>query len=153
MAELLSRSALLLQTMGELLGSLLKGGDVLVLSGGLGAGKTTFTQGIARGMSIKTPVTSPTFSLIHVYEGPQFNLVHCDFYRLKSVQEVENIGFLDYLTRSNAVVVEWGEEYLELMPKDSIHISIEQVPEGRLLKISSKDSAIEQWVKQCQSLA
>ncbi|KAF0196793.1 MAG: hypothetical protein FD169_772 [Bacillota bacterium] len=150
MNSLTTRTALELQQAGEHLGQLAMGGEVIILSGELGAGKTTFAQGVARGLGVTDYVTSPTFTLIHTYHG-RLTLVHCDFYRLKNLQEAMDIGFLDYLVSDSIVLIEWGEAYIELMPKDYLHITIEPHGEGRLLQVSEGNSVLEKWVSTWQS--
>lgn len=154
MKTLITDSVAALQRAGELLGKVATGGEVVILSGQLGAGKTTFTQGVARGLGISTPVTSPTFTLIHTYIG-RLTLVHCDFYRLKSHHEALNIGFLDYLSSESLVLVEWGETYLEIMPPNYITIDIEPYEQGRQLDVASDSKRgqelIEKWVSLWQS--
>ena len=150
MYSLTTHTALELQQAGERLGQLAMGGEVIILSGELGAGKTTFAQGVARGLGITGYVTSPTFTLIHTYPG-RITLVHCDFYRLSNPQEAVNIGFLDYLGSDSIVLIEWGETFIELMPKDYLHINIEAQGEGRLLKVSGEHSLLEKWVSKWQS--
>lgn len=150
MKSLTIHSAVEMQQVGALLGQLARGGEVIILSGELGAGKTTLAQGIARGLGITDYVTSPTFTLIHTYIG-RLTLVHCDFYRLKNPQEALDIGFLDYLTSDSIVLIEWGETFTELMPKDYMQINIESRGEGRLLTISGDHSLAEKWVSTWQS--
>jgi len=150
MKSLTTHTAVEMQQAGELLGQLARGGEVIILSGELGAGKTTLAQGVARGLGITDYVTSPTFTLIHTYFG-RLTLVHCDFYRLKNPQEALNIGFQDYMASDSIVLIEWGETFIELLPKDYMRINIESQGEGRLLKISGDHSLLERWVSKWQS--
>jgi len=94
---------------GENIGNTLKGGEVLVLSGVLGSGKTAFTKGVARALGVEETVTSPSFSIMNRYEGTVL-LFHFDFYRIDSVSEMEDL-LEDYLYRMDGVtVIEWGED-------------------------------------------
>lgn len=116
------------KSLGGLLAPLLVPGDVLVMSGDLGAGKTTFVQGLAKGLGIVERVTSPTFVLMKEYQGGRFPLMHLDVYRLGKVQEVIDLGIDEYLDPSYVVVVEWGDKVEPLLPQD--HLTIELVHEG-----------------------
>ena len=93
---------------GEKLGSLLQAGDVICLNGELGAGKTTLTKNIAKGMGIEDYVTSPTFSIINEYYG-KLNLYHFDTYRLEDVEEVSYLGFDEYFYGDGVCVIEWAD--------------------------------------------
>ena len=92
-------------------------GDLLVLTGPLGAGKTTLTQAIARQLGAAASVTSPTYTLVHEYPTPAGTLVHIDAYRLGDASAVERLGLEDYLERARLTVVEWGEGLLTLHPQ------------------------------------
>jgi len=92
---------------GERLGAHLAAGDLLLLAGGLGAGKTTFVRGLARGMGVAADVMSPSFQLVRIYPGP-VPLAHCDLYRLRDGSELADLG-VEELLETAAVVVEWGD--------------------------------------------
>ncbi|MFN8049719.1 MAG: tRNA (adenosine(37)-N6)-threonylcarbamoyltransferase complex ATPase subunit type 1 TsaE [Ancrocorticia sp.] len=115
---------------GEILGSLLEGGDLVMLDGPLGAGKTTLTQGIARGMDVSGRVASPTFVIAQVHHsrrgGPE--LVHVDAYRLSSLDELDALD-LDASLEDSATIVEWGEGKVEVLTEDRLTIKIIR-PEG-----------------------
>jgi len=96
------------EALGEDLGRRLRTGDLVLLSGELGAGKTTFVRGVARGAGSAAPVASPTFQLVRVYPG-RLQLAHVDLYRIGSAVELRDLG-LDELLDQGAVVVEWGEQ-------------------------------------------
>jgi tRNA threonylcarbamoyladenosine biosynthesis protein TsaE len=116
------------KSLGNLLAPLLVPGDVLVMSGDLGAGKTTFVQGLAKGLGIVERVTSPTFVLMKEYQGGRFPLMHLDVYRLARVQDVIDLGIDEYLDPSYVVVVEWGDKVEPLLPQD--HLTIDLLHEG-----------------------
>ncbi len=97
--------------LGERLGSNLRAGDVLVLTGDLGAGKTQLTKGIAAGLGVKADVTSPTFTIEMVYEGTDLPLYHFDLYRLNSADELEDTGIFDVLGSDGVCAIEWGEQF------------------------------------------
>ena len=100
----------------------LKPGDVVCLEGDLGAGKTTFTQGLAAALKVKGRVTSPTFCIVQEHAGDGCLLVHMDLYRLKGEEDVEAIGWEDYLARGAILVVEWPERAGGLIPPTARHI-------------------------------
>ena len=97
--------------LGERLGSSLRAGDVLVLTGDLGAGKTQLTKGIAAGLGVKADVTSPTFTIEMVYHGREMDLDHFDPYRLDSAEQLEDTGLFDVLGADGVCVIEWGEQF------------------------------------------
>ncbi len=129
--SLVSRSADETQRLGALLGELLRGGDIVCVSGELGAGKTCLVQGIARGLGIdpSVPVTSPTFTLVGEYPGP-VALRHADFYRVESYARLDDAGFLDLVDESGVLVVEWPERFPEALPEERLEIAIELVSES-----------------------
>lgn len=108
----------------EQLGSLLCAGDMIAFKGGLGAGKTTFTRGIAIGMGMNDVVSSPTFALVNDYQGEKMNLYHFDMYRINSEDDLESTGFYDYPFEENAAVIEWSENIQEFLPENTIYITI-----------------------------
>lgn len=117
------------RTLGAVLGRVLRPGDVVALHGNLGAGKTRFVQGIARGMGIERPVTSPTFILMNVYRAPDGRvLCHVDSYRLRDpVEEGYQMGLDQQLRGRDVCVVEWAERVRELLPADHLWVHIASV--------------------------
>lgn len=113
----------------EKLGRLVKPGDMIAYRGGLGAGKTTFTRGIAIGMGLGDVVTSPTFALVNEYRGENITLYHFDMYRIDSEEGMESAGFYDYPFEENAAVIEWSENIAEFLPKHTIYITIDRLGE------------------------
>ena len=103
----------------------LEPGNIVTLSGDLGAGKTAFVQGLASALGVKTRVTSPSFTIIHTYQG-QFPLVHMDVYRLDSFQEVIDLGFDELIDPEAILVVEWGEAVAPLLPTRYLEIELRQ---------------------------
>jgi tRNA threonylcarbamoyladenosine biosynthesis protein TsaE len=118
------------------IGRRLHAGDVVLLKGGLGAGKTQFVKGLAIGMGFSGVVTSPTFTLMQVYPG-HIPLYHFDLYRLRSSSELEGIGFEEYIGRDGVAVVEWPDLFPDEMPDDCLMIDIEkgEGPEKRVFLI------------------
>lgn len=102
-------------------------GDIIALTGPLGAGKTIFTQGFARGLGYEEPVTSPTFTLMNVYEGGRLTLYHFDLYRLpEGTESLEGIGYEDWFYAGGVALVEWAERAAEAMPENTVWITIER---------------------------
>lgn len=118
------------------LSPLLRPGDVIALGGDLGAGKTTFVQGLAAGLGIIDRVTSPTFVLMKEYLGGRFPLIHMDVYRLERMQEVVDLGYDEFLDPSHIVVVEWGDMVEPLLPKEHLGIQLRYGPEETMREIS-----------------
>lgn len=113
----------------EKLGAFIKAGDMIAYKGGLGAGKTTFTRGIAVGMGLGDNVTSPTFALVNEYRGENITLYHFDMYRIESEDDLESTGFYDYPFEENAAAIEWSENIAQFLPKDTIYITINSLGE------------------------
>jgi len=112
--------------LGESLGRRMRGGEVLALSGPLGAGKTHLIKGLARGLDVgqQEPVVSPTFVLVREYHG-RLRLIHCDAYRLGSAAELADLGIDEVLGEVDCIVaVEWADRVAALLPSDSIHIEL-----------------------------
>src|SRR5580693_5446144 len=133
-----------MRALGRSLATALRAGDLVILSGGLGAGKTTLTQGIGEGLGVRGPITSPTFVIARVHPPvripgqapaqdllePRPALVHADAYRLGSVLELDDLD-LDTDTSSSVTVVEWGEGLAEGLSADRLEITITPVAAGR----------------------
>ena len=109
----------------------LKGGEVVTLSGDLGAGKTTFTQSLALAMGIDEPITSPTFTLMNQYQSKKLKLYHFDMYRIEDIDEILETGLTEYFGNEDAVcVIEWAENIKPLLPKNIVDIQIEKLGEN-----------------------
>ena len=116
--------------LGEKCGELLAAGDVLVLTGDLGAGKTQFTKGIARGMGITADVTSPTFTIEMVYEGGVMPLYHFDLYRLNDSSQLDDIGLFDAMESDGPTVIEWGEQFADDIGDERVDVFISRLDGG-----------------------
>ena len=116
------------EAVGEALASRLEAGAVVAYLGGLGAGKTAFTRGLARGLGCTCRVTSPTFTIVNEYEG-RVSLFHFDLYRLGGEDELFDIGWEDYLTRGGVCAVEWSEQAAAALPPDAVTVTITRHPE------------------------
>ena len=129
------------ERLGQRLGETLRGGEVVAYLGELGAGKTAFTRGLARGLGISLRVTSPTYTIVNEYTGGRLPLFHFDMYRLGSEEELFDIGWEDYLVRGGVCAVEWSENVPGAM-EDAITVRIEKTSdEGR--KITIEGSALD----------
>jgi tRNA threonylcarbamoyladenosine biosynthesis protein TsaE len=119
--------------LGRLLAQLLHGGEVIALSGELGSGKTTFTQGLARGLGIRAAVTSPTFVLMNRYQAPDGRVLqHADCYRLTNAPlEMWDIGLTDLYEGDDIVVIEWADRIPSLLPEHRLEIAFAYLDESR----------------------
>ena len=112
------------EALGAALAEELKPGAVVAFTGDLGAGKTAFIRGLARGLGIGERVTSPTFTIVNEYEGGRLPLFHFDMYRLDSADELFDIGWEDYLARGGVCAVEWSEKVSEALEPGAIRVDI-----------------------------
>ncbi|MBQ7503641.1 tRNA (adenosine(37)-N6)-threonylcarbamoyltransferase complex ATPase subunit type 1 TsaE [bacterium] len=129
------------EALGERLAELLEPGDVIGFYGDLGAGKTAFVRGLARALQAKETVSSPTFVLMHIYEG-RIPVYHFDAYRLKDAGDLINIGAEEYIGGDGIACVEWSERVEEILPADRLYVSISYETEklgpcGRKLKFEA----------------
>jgi tRNA threonylcarbamoyladenosine biosynthesis protein TsaE len=108
---------------GERLGRLLEKGNIICLTGDLGAGKTAFTKGIAKGLEVLDYVTSPTYTIINEYEG-RLPLYHFDVYRLNDVEEMYELGYEEYFFGDGVVVLEWADIVTDIIPRERLWITI-----------------------------
>ena len=113
------------EALGEKLAKILQPGTVIAYTGDLGAGKTAFTRGLARGLGYAEPVTSPTYTIVNEYLGGRLPLFHFDMYRLRSSDDLWDIGWEDYLDRGGICAVEWSENVQDAM-ENAIWVRIEK---------------------------
>jgi tRNA threonylcarbamoyladenosine biosynthesis protein TsaE len=141
--ELAAASAEDTRGIGGVVGSVLRAGDVVSLTGDLGAGKTCFVQGAALALGVTQPVLSPTFTLVREYEG-RVPIHHVDVYRLRRLQDVLDLGFEEMVDAGAVVFVEWGDAIEALLPLDhlDVRIAIPDGDEGRTLGVAA---AGESW--------
>lgn len=125
--------------LGVKIGSLLKAGDVIAMTGTLAAGKTTITKGIAKALGVEDTVTSPTFCLVSEYEGKRFPLYHIDAYRLDGEEDFLNLGVEEMLYGGGVCVIEWSEKVKSCLPKRTIHMAFTPKEDG------SREIKIENW--------
>ena len=114
------------EALGERLAKCLHTGSVVALYGDLGAGKTAFVRGMARGLDIRESVSSPTFTIVNEYPGDPA-LFHFDMYRLRNAEELYGIGWEDYLDRNGICVTEWSERIEEALPEDAVRVRIQRL--------------------------
>lgn len=130
------------QALGQKLGALLNIGQTILLKGDLAAGKTTFTQGLAKGLDISDNVNSPTFVIMKEYEG-RLNLIHIDAYRLEGI--TQDLGFEDYLDNQHVIVIEWPNHLQFLDTQEANEISIQHLGEDkRTFTLTFDESIINQ---------
>lgn len=112
--------------LGRKIGEQAKAGDVYTLVGDLGVGKTVFTQGFAKGLGIEEPISSPTFTIIQIYEEGRLPLYHFDVYRIGDIEEMEEIGYEDYFYGEGVCLIEWANLIEEILPEQLREITIEK---------------------------
>ena len=128
------------EAVGAALAQVLTPGTILAYRGDLGAGKTAFTRGLARGLGCREPVTSPTYTIVNEYLSGRIPLFHFDMYRLRSADDLWGIGWDDYLDRGGVCAVEWSENVTEAM-EDAIWVTIEKTgDESRCITIEGGEA-------------
>ena len=137
--EFITHSPAETEKIGEALGNIIPAGTVIAYRGDLGAGKTAFTRGLARGLGYKEAVTSPTYTIVNEYLGGRLPLFHFDMYRLASAEDLWDIGGEDYLDRNGVCAVEWSENVEEAM-EGAMSVTIERLGEAdRRISIEGGD--------------
>jgi tRNA threonylcarbamoyladenosine biosynthesis protein TsaE len=138
------------QAIANLLTPALLPGDVVALSGDLGAGKTCFVQGAARALGVTDRVTSPSFVLVKEYKGA-FPILHLDVYRLSNLQELTDLGYEEFLDPAGIVFIEWGDAVGPLLPEDYLEVSIRRsIDEDRLIDLHARGMS---WNRRLVDLA
>ena len=133
--EYITHSPAETEAVGEALAKTLRPGTVLAFRGDLGAGKTAFTRGLGRGLGCTERVTSPTYTIVNEYTSGRLPLFHFDMYRLRSSEDLFDIGWEDYLERGGVCAVEWSENVADAMPEGTVYVTIERAPEGENARI------------------
>lgn len=112
--------------LGENLAAACRAGDVVLLDGDLGAGKTVFTKGFGRGLGIEEPISSPTYTIMQIYEEGRLPLYHFDVYRIADMEEMDEIGYEDYFYGDGICLIEWAELIQALLPESAVQVRIEK---------------------------
>ena len=133
--------------LGERLGTLLQKNDVLILSGELGAGKTTFTKGLAKGLDIRQMIKSPTYTIVREYEG-RLPLYHLDVYRIEG--DADSIDLDEFLFGGGVTVIEWGHLLGEDLPDSYLELELLKEAEGRRICFSAQGPRAEQLIEELQ---
>jgi tRNA threonylcarbamoyladenosine biosynthesis protein TsaE len=120
---------------GHQLAARLRAGDLIALTGPLGAGKTHLAAGLVAGLGSPDPVTSPTFTLVHEYPGGSLPVFHFDLYRLESPAALLDIGWDDYLDEPGVMIVEWADRFPQLMPSHTRWLALDLAGDGRTLRL------------------
>jgi len=137
--EYITNSPAETEVLGAALGKIIPAGTVIAYRGDLGAGKTAFTRGLARGLGCRELVTSPTYTIVNEYLGGRLPLFHFDMYRLRSSDDLWDIGWEDYLDRNGVCAVEWSENVDDAM-EDAVYITIEKLgEESRRITVEGGD--------------
>ncbi|MFI5053372.1 MAG: tRNA (adenosine(37)-N6)-threonylcarbamoyltransferase complex ATPase subunit type 1 TsaE [Acidimicrobiia bacterium] len=150
MISTVTHSAADTHALAERVGTLLRAGDVVVLAGELGAGKTVFAKGIARALGITEAVVSPTFTIVREYDAP-LPLVHVDVYRLEHLQELHDLGFDDLVGGEAVTVVEWGDRVRAVLPGDRLDVQLDLGTDDDERRISMEPSG-SVWAKRADAL-
>ena len=121
-----SQSAKETRLLGEKIGQKAKGGEIILLNGDLGVGKTVFSKGLGAGLGIEEPISSPTFTVLQIYESGRLPLYHFDVYRIADVEEMDEIWYEDYFYGRGVCLIEWAELISEILPSEVIRVTIEK---------------------------
>ena len=113
-------------SLGYTMGEKAKAGQVFTLIGDLGVGKTVFTKGLAEGLGVKEPVSSPKFTIVQIYEEGRLPFYHFDVYRIGDVEEMEEIGYEDYIYGDGVSLIEWADLIFEILPEHYTEVKIEK---------------------------
>ena len=134
--ELISKSTEQTREYGARLAARARPGDVYVLSGGLGAGKTEFVRGFVGALDPDAPVRSPSFALVYTYATARFPVFHFDFYRLVDQSELTEIGFDEYLAQDGVCLIEWGERFADVLPEGARRVTFDDSrPDRRVIAL------------------
>lgn len=135
--------------LGRSIGDVVRRGDIVLLSGDLGAGKTVFARGLASSLGIEEPVVSPTFTIVREYEG-RIPMVHVDVYRLETTRELHDLGFDDIVREDAVTVVEWGDILAPLFPEWLEVQLVSELDDVRVIELTTRGAT---WTERADALA
>ena len=142
------------QKLAKFLAKFLEEEDIILLDGDLGAGKTTFTQSLAKALGIEEVVNSPTFSIVNEYEFNKGVLYHFDLYRIEEAEELFDIGFEEYFSKEGIIVIEWAEKFINEIPQPWLKIYITKEDENsRIFKITGIGNKWEMFLEELKKYA
>lgn len=151
-----SRSEEETERLGQALGRCLEPGDVIGLVGELGAGKTAFVRGVAKGANVPAgmPVNSPTFTIMNLYDAPDLGICHLDLYRLPGMEEWEGVGVPELLRSGRALLVEWADRFPEHLPPETVWVTLNLISEHeRSVELRGHSQAAVELMKQwCEEI-
>ncbi len=140
------------EAVGHRLGRALEGGELIALTGPLGAGKTALARGIARGLGVprEAQVSSPTFAIVNVYSGGRLPMYHADFYRVTDAEELYDVGFYDLIGSGGVVCVEWIDRIPEVAPEERLAVELRPIPTGREIVFTAVGAQAERTLRGIQ---
>ncbi len=142
------------EEIGFLIGGLLRDGDVVCLNGGLGAGKTLLSRGMASALGVEPQqVNSPTFTIMNIYRGADLEIRHFDLYRLNRAEELDDIGFSEYVGGNGVTLIEWANLFTEELPAEFLEICLEPLNEGRQMILKAHGLRYEKLLEEVKRLA
>ena len=140
------------ERLGRIIGSKVTEGDVICLTGDLGAGKTLLSQGVAAALGVAPEdVTSPTFTIMNIYEGRALKIHHFDLYRLNRPEELEDIGFDEYCGGEGVTLIEWAELFPEQLPEEYLQITLLHEGEGRRALLEAKGERAAELLQEVEA--
>lgn len=152
--EILLKDSAATEGLGRRLGSLLQSGDVVCLSGDLGAGKTLLSRGVAEALgAAPEDVNSPTFAIMNIYQGNDLEIRHFDLYRLNRTEELEDIGFYEYAGGSGVTLIEWAELFAEELPEEYLQVTLYIEEKGRRAVLAPKGARYEKLLREVEKYA
>lgn len=130
--EFYLKDSLATENLGKILGNHVKNGDVFCFNGDLGAGKTLLTKGLAKSLGVNgEDINSPTFNIMNVYNGTDFEIRHFDLYRLRTAEELDDIGFYEYAGGDGVTIIEWADLFEDYLPEEYLLVNIQRERDGR----------------------